>query len=144
MKSGDTVPDRSSQAGSSQTPQPSVYIPTADLDAAAIAPVRAELIGANRATAHNVVVTSVTPILDLCRALVAGGVDRATPLHAYRGNTLALKVRSICEGAKLTVEANPIGKPVFRRRRDRAESNGAAPPVAPTAPDRHPVPPRCA
>jgi hypothetical protein len=63
-------------------------------------------------------------------------------LHAYRGNTLALTVRSIGEGAKLTVEDNHIGKAVFRRWRNRAASGGAAPPIAPTAPAK-PVPPLC-
>jgi hypothetical protein len=72
--------------------------------------------------------TSV-PSPALCRALVEAGHDPATPLHAYRGHTLALKVCSIGEGAKLTVGDNDIGKPVFRRWRDRAESSGAASPM---------------
>src|SRR5438067_5597720 len=93
------------------------------------ASLRAELIGPNRATAHGVEAHSPSPVLASCRALVEAGHDPATPLHAYRGHTLALKVRSIGEGAKLTVEDNDIGKPVFRRWRNRAESGGAAPPV---------------
>jgi hypothetical protein len=99
----------------------------------AISAVRAELIGANRATALGVEAHGSSPVFALCRAQVEAGHDPATPLHAYRGDTLALKVRSIGEGAKLTVEDNTIGKPVFRRWRDRAESNGAAPPIAPNA-----------
>ena len=107
---------------------------------AAISAVRAELIGTNCAIALGIKAHTSSPVVALCRALLEAGHDPATPLHAYRGNTLALKVRSIGEGAKLTVEANPIGKPVFRRWRDRAESNGAAPPVAPTAPTKHQPP----
>src|SRR5690349_1956767 len=99
----------------------------------AISAVRAELIGANTATALDVEANGPSPVVTLCGDFLRGGHDPAMSLHAYRGNTLALKVRSIGEGARLTVEANPIGKPVFRRWRDRAESNGAAPPVASTA-----------
>jgi hypothetical protein len=102
---------------------------------------RAELIGSDGATAIGVEAHGPSPVLALCRALVEAGHDPATPLHAYRGHTLALKVHSIGEGAKLTVGDNDIGKPVFRRWRDRAESGGAAPPVAQTAPAGHPAPP---
>jgi hypothetical protein len=38
MKSRDTVPDRSSQAASSPTTQPSVYILTVDLDDGQVCP----------------------------------------------------------------------------------------------------------
>ena len=43
----------------------------------------------------------------------------------YRGDTLALVVRSIAEGAKLTVGDNRLGHPRFVRYRPR--SDGAAP-----------------
>jgi hypothetical protein len=39
----------------------------------------------------------------LCRRLVEAGHDPATPMEVYRGQTLALHVRSIGEAAKLTV-----------------------------------------
>jgi hypothetical protein len=39
--------------------------------------------------------------LALCRKLIAAGYDPTLPLHAYRGDTLALKVCSIGEGAHL-------------------------------------------
>ena len=111
-----------------------------DMTAAATSPVRAELIGDDICSALGITAQSSSPLLALCWKLIEAGHDPDAPLHAYRGNTLALKVRSIGEGAKLTVEANRIGKPVFRRRRDRAESNGAAPPVASTAPAKHQPP----
>jgi hypothetical protein len=101
--------------------------------AAAISAVRAELIGTNRATALGIKAHNPSPVVALCRTLVEAGHDPATPLLAYRGNTLALKVRSIGEGAKLTVGDSRIGKPVFRRWRDRAESSVPAPPIAPSA-----------
>jgi hypothetical protein len=90
---------------------------------------RAELIGSNGASALGVEAHGPSPVLALCRALIEAGHDPATPLHAYRDHTLALKVRSIGEGAKLTVGDNDIGKSVFRRWRDRAESSGAASPM---------------
>jgi hypothetical protein len=103
--------------------------------------ITATLIGSNRAIALGIEAHGFSPVLALCRALIEAGYDPTTPLHVYRGDTLALKVRSIGEGAKLAVEDNSVGTPVFRRRRDRVASSGAATPVAPTAPDRHPVPP---
>jgi hypothetical protein len=49
-------------------------------------------------------------VLALCRKLVATGFDPNTPLEAYRNrNTLALKVRSIGEGARLAVAGNGVG-----------------------------------
>jgi hypothetical protein len=41
------------------------------------------------------------------------GHDPATPLEAYRGSTLCLRVRSIGEGAALTVKDGRDGKPRF-------------------------------
>ena len=75
----------------------------------AIAAVRAELVGTNRATALGVEAHSPAPVLALCRALVEAGHDPATPLHAYRNNTLALKVRSIGEAACLEVNGEGTG-----------------------------------
>jgi hypothetical protein len=48
-------------------------------------------------------VNSRSPVLGMCRKLVAAGYDPATPLHAYRGATLCLTVRSIGAAAKLEV-----------------------------------------
>jgi hypothetical protein len=45
----------------------------------------------------------------MCRALVAAGYDPSRPLHVYRGAALALKVRSIGEGARLRVSAHGTG-----------------------------------
>lgn len=71
------------------------------------------------------------PVLALCRALIEAGHDPSTPLEAYRGTTLCLKVRSIGEGARLTVEDSENGRPRFVRHRPR--TSGAAPPIAQTA-----------
>ena len=49
----------------------------------------------------------------MCRALIAAGYDPVTPLHAYRDDYPALRVRSIGEGARLVVKAAGHGPPVF-------------------------------
>jgi hypothetical protein len=69
--------------------------------------IRAELIGSDTASAAGITVTAYTPVLELCRTLLAAGRDPATPLHAYRGPTLCLKVRSIGEAARLRI--SPAG-----------------------------------
>jgi len=50
-----------------------------------------------------ILANSRVPSLDACRVLIARGIDPATPLEMYRGTMLALRVRSIGEGARLTV-----------------------------------------
>jgi hypothetical protein len=70
-------------------------------------------------------------VLALCRELVAAGFDPDQPLEIYRCATLALRVRSIGEAARLAVEDNKTGRPIFRRLRDRPARDGAAPPIAP-------------
>ena len=44
-----------------------------------------------------------SPLLALCRRLLDEGCNPASPLEAYRGNTLCLTVRSIGEAAQLEV-----------------------------------------
>jgi hypothetical protein len=89
----------------------------------------AELIGSNTCTAAGVTVVDHAPVLALCRALVTAGQDPNRPLHAYRGDVLCLYVRSIGEGARLTIEDDRYGRPRLRRWRNRARGCGAAPPV---------------
>jgi hypothetical protein len=72
--------------------------------------------------AEGLTVKAASPVLAICRALVAAGHDPATPLHAYRGDTVALKVRSIGEAAGLEINGEGTG---FRPRREP----DAAPPV---------------
>jgi hypothetical protein len=43
-------------------------------------------------------------VLQLCRLLVAAGIDPGRPLLAYRNNVCCLIVRSIGAGAQLTVD----------------------------------------
>jgi hypothetical protein len=80
--------------------------------------IRADLIGSNRASAAGITVNGHAPVCRLCRALIRAGHDPATPLEAFRGATLCLRVRSIGEGADLTVrESTADGKPRFIRYR---------------------------
>jgi hypothetical protein len=57
-----------------------------------------------------------SPVLDLCRRLIAAGIDPATPLEAYRGDTLCLYVRTIAEAAGFEINGDgngfrPLRKP---------------------------------
>jgi hypothetical protein len=65
-------------------------------------------------------------VFALCRALVTAGHDPNRPLHAYRGDVLCLRVRSIGEGARLTIEDDRHGRPRLRRWRNRPKGCGAA------------------
>jgi hypothetical protein len=103
----------------------------------ALTPIRATLIGSNRCEALGVTRRGSAPVLTLCRVLVAAGHDPRRPLHAYRGDVLALKVRSIGEGAKFTVKEDRTGprfvtwEPFPRRvgawMRKKGEGLGGAP-----------------
>jgi hypothetical protein len=89
--------------------------------------IAAELIGSDRCTAIGITTRAYAPVLALCRRLIEAGIDPDRPLRVYRGDTLALVVRSIAEGARLTVEDNRLGHPRFVRWRPR--SDGAALPM---------------
>jgi hypothetical protein len=65
---------------------------------------RAELSGSTICSAAGQIAIGHTPVLALCRALIAAGHDPATPLEVYRGDTLALRIRSIGAAAQLTVD----------------------------------------
>jgi hypothetical protein len=69
------------------------------------------------ATALGFTVTAGAPVLALCRKLVESSTyASSTPLNAYRGDTLSLKVRSIGEAAELRMDTATNGSPLFRRR----------------------------
>jgi hypothetical protein len=74
--------------------------------------IRAELVGSDQCMVAGYTVQAAAPALGMCRKLAEAGVDLDTPLHAYRCGTLALSIRSIGEGARLTVKERPFG-PVF-------------------------------
>jgi hypothetical protein len=92
------------------------------------APIRATL--SDRCEVDGMVACGHAPVLGLCRALMAAGYDQNRPLHVYRGDTVALMILSIGEGATYAVEDNRRGTPSFRRWRNRSEKSGAASPGA--------------
>src|SRR5262245_26748997 len=103
--------------------------------ATSAAAITAELIGSDQCTAIGITARAHAPPLALCRQLIEAGINPDRPLHVYRGETLALIVRSIGEGAALTVEDNRLGTPRFRRWRPR--SDGAALPMRQNGSARH-------
>ena len=90
--------------------------------------IRAEITGSTRCTALGFVGQGDAPVLALCRLLVAAGYDPGTPLHAYRGDVLALRVRSIGEAAQLQISSDP---PRFRK----ADTTGSSPAQAKISPE---------
>jgi hypothetical protein len=69
----------------------------------------AELSGTDSCTTLGIVAQSTTPILQLCRMLLERGRDPALALDAFRGGVLALRVRSIGEGATLEINGKGCG-----------------------------------
>jgi hypothetical protein len=63
--------------------------------------IKAKLTGDAMCTAEGHAVTAMLPVIGLCRVLVAEGYDPRSPMKVYRGDTLALTVRSIGEAARL-------------------------------------------
>jgi hypothetical protein len=87
-------------------------------------PIRAELIGSSRCSAVGMAATGAAPVLALCRQLVAAGMAPDYGLEVYRGDQLALLIRSIGDAAKLTVrESTRDGRPRFAP----LSSDGSAP-----------------
>jgi hypothetical protein len=85
--------------------------------------IRAELSGSDTCSALGSTAKSESPVLALCRQLV--DADPATPLEAYRGDTLCLRIRSIGEAAGLRMSVDGAGRPVFRRERSAAAAAAA-------------------
>jgi hypothetical protein len=65
--------------------------------------IRAELAGSSRCTAAGISTSGSTPVLALCRQLLAAGVDPDLALEVYRQGILALRVRSLRGGAALKI-----------------------------------------
>ena len=71
--------------------------------------IRVELAGSDTCSALGITARSSSPVLALCRRLLDAGHDRATPMQIFRGETLALTVRSIGEAAGLEVNHRGTG-----------------------------------
>ena len=72
-------------------------------------PIRAELSRDDGAAALNITVKSSSPVLALCRKLIEARHDTSAPLEAYRGGTLALRVKSIGHAVGLEVNGDGTG-----------------------------------
>jgi hypothetical protein len=77
-------------------------------------PLTAEFVDAHRCEALGHIAIGHAPALALCRHLLAAGLDPDRALHVYRNGVLSLRLRSIREGARLTVKDGKLGTPKFR------------------------------
>lgn len=103
------------------------FVENTQLNDATQESIRAQIINSGEASAKGVTARGPSPVLALCRKLVEAGFDPGRPLHAYRDDMLALRVRSIGEGARLTVKTAGNGAPVFAR--ECTQGGATAPPV---------------
>jgi hypothetical protein len=127
-----TAPNCNGNASSSVSETAIGFTPTvAEGVTLELSPVRAAIIGDNTCTAEGITARSHAPVLALCRKLIEAGYDPPRPLHAYRGNTLSLRVRSIGEGAGWTVKDSRFGTPVLHRWREPHLGTATAPPMRP-------------
>jgi|SRR6516162_6256626 len=90
-------------------------------------PIVATLVGSDTAIGAGLAAHAGAPVLALCRKLIAAGHDPATPLEAYGGATLGLRVKSIGQAAQLRLGVSPSGVPIFKRQ----ETCPAGSPIAP-------------
>ena len=104
--------------------------------------VRAELHGDDTAQSGELLAAGKSPVFNLCRLLVAAGIDADSKLECYRDDVLALTVKTIGIGAKLTIRENDwVGPKVVRYEpfsRDRVgrhvrSKEGTAPTAPPGA-----------
>jgi hypothetical protein len=81
----------------------------------------AELSGSNTCTALGIAARGSTPVLILCRQLLAAGLDPDRAMEVFRGTTPCLRICSIGEAAALEINGDGTG---FRpsRQPDAASS----------------------
>jgi hypothetical protein len=89
--------------------------------------ITARLSGSDICEAEGITVRGNAPVLAMCRELIRAGYDPTRVLEAYRGDILCLRVRSIGEGARLTIEDNKQGTPALRRWRGPRRVGSASP-----------------
>ena len=90
--------------------------------------IRALPIGSNRCDMAGITAYGRMPVTKLCRILIEAGYDPGRPLHAYRGDVLSLRVRTIGQGSQLIVKTAGSGCPIFA-----LAGGAAASPVRKTA-----------
>jgi hypothetical protein len=103
------------------------------------------LVGSDVCTAEGFTAVGAAPVLLICRKLVEAGIDPESRLEAWRGDTLALRVRRIGEAAELEINSKGtdfIRSPEVRRAspsvKKRPEAATGQPPktIGPAARDR--------
>lgn len=67
-------------------------------------PIHADVTSSDRCSAEGFTVRGSSPVLAICRRLVAAGFDTGRSLIAFRGEMVCLVIRSIGEGAALTID----------------------------------------
>lgn len=97
------------------------------------APIVCAVVTGDIASSGDISTKGHAPVLALCRALLHAGADPLSPLHVYRGENLCLRIRSIGEGARLTIregdrEPPRVGRwaPFGMAPQSRAVSSGIA------------------
>jgi hypothetical protein len=73
----------------------------------------AHLNGSRTCTAAGVTTRGATPVLGLCRQLLIARLDPDARLEVHRVGMVALRVRSLREGARLIVKTAGNGAPIF-------------------------------
>jgi hypothetical protein len=95
-----------------------------------------EVFGDDTAIAGGIKARSSSPILLLCRLLISAGIPDQASLDVFRGYTLAVKVRSLREGARLEINGHGTGlklvsargaSPVVRSGPDFDQTEGGRP-----------------
>jgi hypothetical protein len=71
--------------------------------------IRAEHLEANTCTGAGITARSTSPVLALCRQLLAAGLDPDQAMEVFRGATLALRIRAIGEAAGLEINSEGTG-----------------------------------
>src|SRR5262245_11835070 len=76
-------------------------------------PIRSNFIDSDICTWAGITSKGAAPALVLCKELIAAGLDPDTAMEVYRAGTLALRIRTLREGARLTVKTAWNGPPIF-------------------------------
>lgn len=102
--------------------------------------ITAEFTGIDTCTGAGITAHGSAAALTFCREAIAAGLDPDRALEVYRNGVLALRIRSIAEGAALTV-AESDGPPRFRRYRPYPSEHRrtAGSPIIMRARPLHPV-----
>lgn len=78
-----------------------------------------ELADDNTCQLAGAVAAGRTPVLTACRELLVRGFNPNAVVEIYRREVLALQIRTLAAGARLTVEECSDGCPRFRQYRPR-------------------------